>query len=41
MYRVIVGVALLIVGCQALAASAWSSEVQLGAVYTGITVLRL
>jgi len=31
----IVGVALLIVGCQAIADSAWSSEVELGAVFTG------
>jgi putative salt-induced outer membrane protein len=35
MCRMIVGVALLTVGCQALADSAWSSEVELGAVFTG------
>jgi putative salt-induced outer membrane protein len=35
MYRMLVGVALLIVGCQALADSAWSNEVELGAVFTG------
>jgi len=35
MYGLIVGAVLLIVGCQALADSTWSSQVELGAVFTG------
>lgn len=35
MYRIIIGVTLLIVGFQTLADTAWSSDVELGAVFAG------